>query len=77
MIYLMISVTLIATVVSIYCCHQVLMLKQQMEHLEDKFIHTLESLDYVISKLDLVRESIKSIRQIDEEVDESDWWKHE
>jgi len=78
MIYLMYFVTTVAIgaiTVSFYCAAQVSKLEQQLDHLEGKFIHTLESLDFVLSKLDVVRESLKSIKHDVEDVDDTDWWK--
>ncbi len=77
MIYLMCFITTVAIgaiTVSFYCASQVLKLEQQLDHLEGKFIHTLESLDFVLSKLDVVRESLKSIKH-DDDVEDTDWWK--
>ena len=74
LMYLAISVAIGAIAVSFYCAAQVSKLEQQLDHLESKFIHTLESLDFVLSKLDVVRESIKSIKR-DDDVEDTDWWK--
>ena len=75
MMYTLITITLCTLVACVYNARKTSLMQQQFDDLESNFIHTLESLDYVLAKLEIVRESLKSIRHADEDQDDTDWWK--